>query len=203
MEDYIWSTPHAHPNNEFTMKVYLNEHLPDNFDLVMLDGTYAQILDKDTGEFWAIHSGGDGDFTHHRIRFEHIYTFNRISEPVYLGLNELAESIYQDNKKKGFWDKERNVGEMLMLITSELGEAMEAHRKGRFADWDLFHRECENSSWEDSFKTHIKDTVEDEIADAIIRLLDMSAGLGIDIERHIQAKLKYNRSREKLHGKKY
>ena len=49
-------------------------------------------------------------------------------------LNELSEEIYQNNKEKGFWDNKRNVGEMLMLVTSELGEAMEAHRKGRFAN---------------------------------------------------------------------
>ncbi|MDV7400066.1 hypothetical protein RZS08_52105, partial [Arthrospira platensis SPKY1] len=43
-------------------------------------------------------------------------------------LNSLSNQIYEANKAKGFWDKERNVGELLMLVTSELGEAMEAHR---------------------------------------------------------------------------
>ena len=53
------------------------------------------------------------------------------------------------------------------------------------------------------FRSTIKDTFEDEIADAVIRLLDLSAGLNIDIEKHIEAKLKYNVSRPKLHGKAY
>ena len=35
-------------------------------------------------------------------------------------------------REKGFWKKERNVGEMLMLIVSELGEAIEAHRTNNF-----------------------------------------------------------------------
>lgn len=117
------------------------------------------------------------------------------------GLNNSAQQIYKNNKEKGFWDKDRNVGELLMLVTSELGEAMDAHQKGRFADWGSFQKDKE--TWKLSFKTHIKDTFEDEIADAIIRLLDMCGGLGIDIEHHIQAKLTYNKTRERLHGKRY
>lgn len=112
-------------------------------------------------------------------------------------MNELAVQIYEANKEKGFWDKERNVGEMLMLVTSELGEAMEAHRKNRVADWQKF--ELENVPFAES----IKDTFEDEIADAMIRLFDMCGGLGIDIEKHITEKLKYNATRPRLHGKLY
>ena len=112
-------------------------------------------------------------------------------------LNELAQEIYQNNKGKGFWDKERNVGEMLMLVTSELGEAMEAHRKGRFANLEAYEEFSED------FEDAIKDTFEDEIADSVIRLLDMCGGLGIDIDTHIRLKLEYNKTRERLHGKKY
>ena len=39
-----------------------------------------------------------------------------------MNLTELSKEIHQDNKEKGFWDEERNIGEMLMLIVSELGE---------------------------------------------------------------------------------
>jgi NTP pyrophosphatase (non-canonical NTP hydrolase) len=114
------------------------------------------------------------------------------------GLTESAKMIYLDNAAKGFWDSERNVGEMLMLVVSELGEAIEAHRKNQMMtdnSQDIFTDE-----W---FKENVKDTFEDEIADAIIRLLDMSGGLGIDIGWHINAKLKYNASRPRLHGKTY
>jgi NTP pyrophosphatase (non-canonical NTP hydrolase) len=55
----------------------------------------------------------------------------------------------------------------------------------------------------DAFSKLVKDTFEDEIADAVIRLFDMSAGLGIDLESHIMAKLRYNANRPKMHGKKY
>lgn len=130
------------------------------------------------------------------------------TEKICTGLNDSARQIHQNNKEKGFWDNERNTGELLMLVVSELGEAMEAHRKGKFADHKLFDREIEanpehNNTLEFAFKHHIKDTFEDEVADAIIRLLDLSAGLGINIEWHIQKKIEYNKTRGRLHGKKY
>lgn len=118
-------------------------------------------------------------------------------------LNKSAQIIFSNNKAKGFWDKERNVGELLMLVTSELGEAMEAHRKGRFAKMKEFESESSEIAFPKKFEMHIKDTFEDEIADAIIRLLDLSAGLGIDLEKHINAKVEYNESRPRLHGKLY
>ena len=124
------------------------------------------------------------------------------------GLNKSAEIIFQNNKAKGFWDNERNVGELLMLVTSELGEAMEAHRKGKFANLERLEFELSPNSelpyerhLSAKFEMHVKDTFEDEIADAVIRLLDLSAGLGIDLEKHINAKVRYNESRPKLHGK--
>jgi NTP pyrophosphatase (non-canonical NTP hydrolase) len=115
------------------------------------------------------------------------------------GLNQSAQIIFQNNKAKGFWDNERNVGELLMLVTSELGEAMEAHRKGNFTP-DLLKG---SNHTQKAFKENIKDTFEDEIADAVIRLLDLSAGLGIDLEWHIRSKVEYNETRPKLHGKLY
>ncbi len=129
-----------------------------------------------------------------------------------MNLNDLANEIYQNNKEKGFWpeDKPRNVGELLMLVTSELGEAMEAHRKGKFADASEMKRVIAlGAKWEDTdflkhkFQNDVKDSFEDEISDAIIRLFDMAGGLGIDIDFHVRQKLEYNKTREKLHGKKY
>jgi NTP pyrophosphatase (non-canonical NTP hydrolase) len=101
-------------------------------------------------------------------------------------INELADRIHTVNKEKGFWANDRNVGEMLMLVTSELGEALEAHRKNKKDD-------------------HLPqyEGLHVEIADAIIRLLDMSAGLGININKIILDKLEYNKSRPRLHGKAY
>lgn len=45
-------------------------------------------------------------------------------------IQELITKAHAAAKAKGFWDTERNTGELLMLIVSECGEALEAHRKG-------------------------------------------------------------------------
>jgi len=127
-------------------------------------------------------------------------------------LNTLAQQCHQTAKDKGFWDNEnsrRSIGELLMLVTSELAEALEADRKGRYC---AYIREEEKRAMEvidgqeqyaAQFITHIKDTFEDEIADAIIRLLDLCAHCNIDIDFHVRAKMRYNQGRERLHGKKY
>ena len=92
-------------------------------------------------------------------------------------LNQLAEICHSIAVEKGFWDKERNMGEALMLIVTELAEAMEAHRK----------QDHEN------FK--------EEIADTFIRLLDLCGGLKLDMEEEIAKKSEKNKQRPYKHGK--
>jgi NTP pyrophosphatase (non-canonical NTP hydrolase) len=72
----------------------------------------------------------------------------------------------------------RNVGELLMLIVSEIAEAMEGHRKG-LKD------------------THLPDRpmVEVELADALIRIADLGGALGLDLGGALVAKLEYNACR--------
>ncbi len=92
-------------------------------------------------------------------------------------LNDWAQTCHQIAVSKGFWDQERNIGEALMLIVTELAEAMEAHRKQN----------------DENFR--------EELADTFIRLLDLCGGLGIDIEQEITAKSAKNRNRPYKHGK--
>lgn len=122
-------------------------------------------------------------------------------------IKDISKKIHQNAREKGFWDTERNFGELLMLVTSELGEALEAHRKRKHSDYVHYRLICNDQPTEVqeevAFLVHIKDTVEDEIADAVIRLFDLAEGMGIDLEWHIEQKLKYNKTRERLHGKAY
>ena len=119
------------------------------------------------------------------------------------GLNEAAHSIHADAKIKGFWDTERETGTLLMLMVSELAEALEADRHGRFANIELYEKDIEEKTDEEQFCEHIKDSLEDEMADTMIRILDFCGAKGIDIEWHINKKLAYNRTREHRHGKAY
>lgn len=124
-------------------------------------------------------------------------------------IKETAAAIHQINKDKGFWDKPRNTGESLMLVNSELCEALEADRNNKRADLQRLQillnsgNEITPSLFKSVFECDIKDTFQDEIADAVIRLLDLAEGMNIDLEFHIRHKMEYNRTRERLHGKAY
>lgn len=119
-------------------------------------------------------------------------------------LNELAKELHATAKEKGFYEgREFNLGEKLMLVTSELGEALEADRKGNWARLNKDDRQKVLDNMEAFFENSVKDTFEDEIADVFIRLLDLVGFLKIDIDFYIEAKSKYNAQREKKHGKKY
>lgn len=114
-------------------------------------------------------------------------------------LTALMVVIQRDNAK--WWvDLEtgaplnRNVGEMLALVHSEISEALEGHRKGLMDD-------------------HLTDRpmFDVELADAVIRILDIAAGLKVDLVQVIYEKLAYNRqradhkveARRQANGKKY
>lgn len=186
-------------------------------------------------------------------------------------LKQLTQDSYAQAKDSGFWDGNRSQSELLMLIVSELGEAQEAHRKGRFSDLKGYDKHDPGGIgllFRNCFEDHIKDTFEDELADCVIRMCDFCGGyeiplehnsymetvmgsiklqdnigaqlldlteiivflngnldrrtfvdefcnrfvammfvwcrqLNIDIEKHVELKMKYNATRERLHGKKY
>jgi NTP pyrophosphatase (non-canonical NTP hydrolase) len=115
-------------------------------------------------------------------------------------IKELIEDAHQNAKDKGFWDKERDLGQLLMLIVTKLAEALEADREGRYSYFTRYYSSLDQKT---AFEENIKDTFEDEIADCFIRLADLCGGLNIDIEKNIIAKMEYNESRESMHGKKY
>jgi NTP pyrophosphatase (non-canonical NTP hydrolase) len=121
-------------------------------------------------------------------------------------LTPLSEDVFKANKAKGFWGGERNKGELLMLVTSELAEALEADRKNSYANASLLNslfKVEDNERFKEDFERLVKDTFEDEIADAVIRLLDLCGGLGIDLSKHVELKLRYNSLRGEKHGKLY
>ena len=129
---------------------------------------------------------------------------NKIEEKHVNGLTELASLIHKNNVEKGFWDAPLNVPERLMLTVSELAEAMEADRKDHMADlsgFDTLH--SSGADFKKNFETNIKNSYEDELADVIIRVLDLAAGQNIDIAAHIMYKVNYNTGRPFKHGKKY
>ena len=183
-----------------------------------------------------------------------------------MNLNNLRDKAFATATAKGFHDKEYSNEHWLMLVITELSESVEADRKGRRANVCEFNMADEAMSFKTRFENFIKGSVEEELADAAIRLLDLaglnnvhvyfsgldfewlsngfkdktfteciyringlifmldvelkheisdtivgvlsyiialSKHLDIDLLWHIEKKMKYNETREPLHGKKY
>lgn len=107
-------------------------------------------------------------------------------------LNTLSKEVFEANKAKGFHDVEVSNETLLMLVITELSEAVEADRKGKRAQWDAYDKDLNYyCNWnKDSigykereihaFSVYIKDGLEDELADAVIRLLDLAGLRGCD-----------------------
>lgn len=105
--------------------------------------------------------------------------------------NEYIQRAYRTACKHGFHDKELPMTHWLTLVITEVAEMVEADRKEKRALVAMFKRECatpqpnENKKkhWVFCFETFIKDSFEDEMADACIRLFDLAGLIGCDIER--------------------
>ncbi|MFT6125783.1 MAG: hypothetical protein ACJAVA_000224 [Flavobacteriaceae bacterium] len=100
-------------------------------------------------------------------------------------VNELRDICYGESFKAGWHTDiktgellERNKGEMIALIHSEVSEAMEGERK------DLMDDHLPN-----------RKMAEVEFADAVIRIMDYCGRFDYDIGGAIVEKIEYNRNR--------
>lgn len=178
----------------------------------------------------------------------------------------LATVIHENAKNKGFYDNVENkdvfIKHQLLEIFKEYAEFHEAFKKGKTTDrsWHVFPAK---EIGVQEFQTYVKDTYQDELADIVIRCLDLmmylnydinneyfneamkididmednyqlsnivydvivfssvskghesklnvfmfnaisiAKGLLVNLKWHIEAKMQYNFSRERLHGKKF
>ena len=92
-------------------------------------------------------------------------------------LNYYARKCHNRSVSKGFWNVPHSVGHFLMLAYGELHEAIEADRLDKWAKLDpdtidTLHR-IEGAIYVQEFLRLVEGTVECEIADAVIRLLDL------------------------------
>ncbi len=174
-------------------------------------------------------------------------------------LNKLRDEAYAIAKEHGWYDEEHSEAHYKNLVISELMEAVQQDRDDNSANIEAFNAARNfikkgvnvTPPFKELFDIFIKDTVEDELADACIRLLSYAGHiglelpqltnttglyegmrfteavyaiisevqasttsgliaiirycktLGIDIFKHIELKMEYNKTRPYKHGKKY
>ena len=105
-------------------------------------------------------------------------------------INELRDKAYKTACEKGWYDKPKSDKHYLMMVIVELSEAIQADRNVKIADKDAFEIDInDRHDWRSEerrfikiYEAEIKDTVEEELADACLRLLSFAGYKGIDIK---------------------
>lgn len=105
-------------------------------------------------------------------------------------LRKLQKEIHKIAQEKGWWKEEREFGTLIALIHSEVSEAMEAWRSEYGCVPETTFISTKPEGWAV------------ELADAIIRILDVCAYYQVDLEPIINRKMAYNRTRPYRHGGK-
>lgn len=105
-------------------------------------------------------------------------------------IKELQKEIHQNAIEHGWWEEDRTFGELIALCHSELSEALEEARKGDDFDYTYYGDDCKPEG------------IPSELADVVIRVMDMCEHYGVDLEAAILEKHEYNKTRSYKHGGK-
>lgn len=109
-----------------------------------------------------------------------------------MDIKEYVKVAYNNAKAKGWHEEPRSIGDFICLMHSELSEALEEHRNGRYPT-EVYYNDNKPTKPEG---------IGIELADCVIRIFDFCGKYDIDLEELIEIKMKYNETRPKRHGGK-
>jgi NTP pyrophosphatase (non-canonical NTP hydrolase) len=112
--------------------------------------------------------------------------FSKQEEDFIAEFERVSADAHATAREKGFWDKP-NMAEKIALVHAELSEVLEALRDGLYVP-------SGNIS---------SSTVEEELADAHIRLMDFASGFGYSVGPALVEKMRFNQTRQHKHGKRF
>lgn len=104
-------------------------------------------------------------------------------------VNEFAQDVHKNAVAHGWYDAPITFPEVAVMIHAEISEAVEEWRSGN----PVIYGTCALSPENCKFS---------KICDAVMRIMDFLAFMGVDIEAVLVAKHEYNKGREYRHGGK-
>lgn len=117
------------------------------------------------------------------------------------GLNEMGRQFNELAREKGWYEpgKEKTFLEDMMLVVSEISEAVEDYRAGLPLNETQYKFKTPADEVDGTPKPN---GIPSELADAVIRILEVAYNHGIDMDKAVREKHEFNKTREYRHGGK-
>ncbi len=66
---FYWKTDYYHHDNAFTMQDFIENHLPNGFEVIFDDGSYVEVKQNSTNTIFSLDAKGNGDSFNHVVNW--------------------------------------------------------------------------------------------------------------------------------------